>query len=501
MTNPRRSGFWLACLLAGVGVGIVVARWTRAEQALPKTIIKSPQDLSSAFRAVSETTVPAIVSIEAQTKARVVEMDADEDAADPFGDSPFGDDPDFRQFFRQRGGQNYRRQIPAQKGAGSGFVIDASGVVVTNAHVVAGADEVTVKLSDGTELKAESWTADPVTDVAIIRVKSPQPLPVVAFGNSDAMQVGDWVLALGNPFDLGTTVTAGIISATDRKGLDINGREHFLQTDAAINPGNSGGALVNMNGEVIGINTAISTRSGGYDGVGFAIPANQAKLIVDKLLKDGTVKRARIGVELENLTPALRRRLGLDSGVLIRNVLPNSPASKAGLEAGDVIVKFNQQPIKDRSTMQEYVEQLAPDQSYPIEILRAGEKLSLEVTLDLLSSDAYAGAPAKENQEPSPPAQQVGKLGFQARTLSPEIAAQLDMDGVQGIVVESVKPGSIADEAGLQPLDVITKVAKTRVKSLEEFAAALEGQKVEEGVLLQIRRGQATALIVLGGEQ
>lgn len=330
MTNSRRSGFWLACLLAGMGVGIAVARWTRAEQAPSKTIIKSPQDLSSAFRAVANSAIPAIVSIETQTKGRLVEA-GEEESADPFADSPFADDPVFRQFFGRGGGGRRRMQVPPQKGAGSGFVIDAQGVVVTNAHVVAGADEIMVKFSNGTEVQAESWAADQVTDVAIIRLKADHPLPTVSFGDSDAMQVGDWVLALGNPFDLGTTVTAGIISATDRKGLDINAREHFLQTDAAINPGNSGGALVNMNGEVIGINTAISTRSGGYDGVGFAIPSNQARQIVDKLLKDGTVKRSYIGVELENLTPALRRRLGLTGGVLIRNVLPETPGSKAGL--------------------------------------------------------------------------------------------------------------------------------------------------------------------------
>lgn len=494
MTNSRRSGFWLACLLAGMGVGIVVARWTRAEQAPPKTIIKSPQDLSSAFRAVANSAIPAIVSIETQTKGRLVEA-GDEESADPFAD-----DPVFRQFFGRGGGARRRMQIPPQKGAGSGFVIDAQGVVVTNAHVVAGADEITVKFSNGTEVQAESWAADQVTDVAIIRLKADHPLPTVSFGDSDTMQVGDWVLALGNPFDLGTTVTAGIISATDRKGLDINAREHFLQTDAAINPGNSGGALVNMNGEVIGINTAISTRSGGYDGVGFAIPSNQARQIVDKLLKDGTVKRSYIGVELENLNPALRRRLGLTGGVLIRNVLPETPGSKAGLESGDVIVKFNGQPIKDRPSMQEYVEALPPNQSYPIEILRGGEKMSLDVTLEQVSTDAFTQAIPKGSEDAAKPSQQVGKLGFEARTLTPEIASQLNLGNNKGVLVTDVKPNSVADLSGLQPGDIITKVANQRVNTLEEFATAIKDQKSEEGLLIQVRRGDATALIVLGGD-
>ena len=307
-TSPRRSIFWMACLIIGAGIGAVAARWTQADLPIPKTVIKSPENLSAAFRMVSESAIPAIVAIETKTKSRVVEQDvgADNQAA-PSENSPFGDDPILREFFgRGRGhgqGQGGRRrfQIPEKQGAGSGFVIDASGVVVTNAHVVDGADEVLVRLADGTEIQADKWVGDSITDVAIIMLKPDKPLTAVSFGDSDAMQIGDWVLALGNPFDLGTTVTAGIISATDRKGLNINSREHFLQTDAAINPGNSGGALVNMNGEVIGINTAISTRSGGYDGVGFAIPSNQARQIVEKLRQDGTVNRAFLGVALDDL--------------------------------------------------------------------------------------------------------------------------------------------------------------------------------------------------------
>ena len=346
-TSPRRSGFWLACLMVGAGVVAVAARWTQAENPPSKTVIKSPQDLSSAFRAVSESAIPAIVAIETRVKSKVIDMESsgDSEEADPLQNSPFGDDPIFREFFRNQGrGGGGRRQLrqPEQRGAGSGFVIDASGVIVTNAHVVDNADEVTVKFADGTEVKAEKWIGDKTTDVAIITLKADKPLASVSFGDSEGMQVGDWVLALGNPFDLGTTVTAGIISATERKGLNINAREHFLQTDAAINPGNSGGALVNMNGEVIGINTAISTRSGGYDGVGFAIPSNQARKIVEKLRKDGTVHRAFIGVQLEDMKPQVKKALGIKSGVAVVEVIPDLPGAKAGMLAGDVA---NQGPV------------------------------------------------------------------------------------------------------------------------------------------------------------
>ena len=504
-TPPRRSGFWLACLIVGAGVGAVAARWTQADPPVPKTIIKSPQDLSAAFRAVSESAIPAIVAIETKTKARMVEQDVGgNDQSDPLQNSPFGDDPILREFFGQgqgRGqGQGGRRrfQVPGQQGAGSGFVIDASGVIVTNAHVVSGADEVIVRLSDGSEIKADKWMGDSVTDVAIIQFKPTKPLAAVNFGDSDAMQIGDWVLALGNPFDLGTTVTAGIISATDRKGLDINAREHFLQTDAAINPGNSGGVLVNMNGEVIGINTAISTRSGGYDGVGFAIPSNQARLIVEKLRRDGTVHRAYLGVALDDLKPRVKQALGIKSGVAVMEVMPNTPASKAGLEPGDIIVQFAGKPVQDRPALQEFVEQLEPGKSYPAEILRDGKTVQLDITLEQRNSDAYAKT---DPQTASPESQpEVSKLGFKARTLTPEMADELQMAGTKGVVIVEVTPGSVTAQAGIQAHDVITKVGQTKVESLEAFQKAIGEAKLADGLLLQVRRGNTTRLVLLQGE-
>ena len=371
-------------------------------------------------------------------------------------------------------------------------------MIVTNAHVVSGADEVIVRLSDGSEIKADKWMGDSVTDVAIIQFQPTKPLAAVSFGNSDAMQIGDWVLALGNPFDLGTTVTAGIISATDRKGLDINAREHFLQTDAAINPGNSGGALVNMNGEVVGINTAISTRSGGYDGVGFAIPSNQARLIVEKLLKDGTVHRAYLGVALDDLKPRVKQALGIKSGVAVMEVMPNTPASKAGLEPGDIIVQFAGKPVKDRPALQEFVELLEPGKSYPAEILRDGKTVKLDITLEQRNSDAYAKT---DPQTASPESQpELSKLGFKARTLTPEMADELKMTGTKGVVIVEVTPGSVTAQAGIQSHDVITKVGQTKVETLEAFQKAIDEAKLADGILLQVRRGNTTRLILLQGE-
>ena len=502
VSATRRSGLWLACLVAGAGVGAMAFQGIHAE-APAKTVIKSPHDLSSVFRTVSETSLPAIVAIETIVKPKVLEANSQGDddesgQADPFQNSPFKDDPIFREFFGRRGGPR-QFQSPGQHGAGSGFVIDSSGVIVTNAHVVNGADEVKVKFSDGTEIKAESWVGDSVTDVAIIKLKADKPLATVDFGDSDTMQVGDWVLALGNPFDIGTTVTAGIISATDRKGLDINGREHFLQTDAAINPGNSGGALVNMNGEVIGINTAISSRSGGYDGIGFAIPSNQARKIVDKLRKDGTVHRSYIGVTLDDLKPQLKKALGVASGVAVMDVLPDAPAAKAGIQPGDVIVKFAGEPVKNRPSMQEFVEQLEPGKSYTAEVLRDGKMINVEITLEQRTSDSYS---RKEGtKSPTPEKQkEISKLGFKAQTLTPETATQLNLGELKGVVIVSVNPGSVSGQAGLREGDVVTKVGNTRVENLEAFQKAVEEAKLEDGILLQVRRGGSTRLVLLQNE-
>lgn len=499
------SGLWLAAVLAGVGTGVVMTRWTQAENP-PQTIIKSPQDLSAAFRTVSSVAVPAIVSIETKTKAKIIQNEEtaenDNGGADPFENSPFGDDPLFREFFGRGRGGSLRRQmrVPPSQGAGSGFVIDQSGVIVTNAHVVNGADEVTVKFSDGRELKAEKWLGDSVTDVAIVMVKPDKPLPALRFGDSDAMQVGDWVLALGNPFDLGTTVTAGIISATDRKGLDINGREHFLQTDAAINPGNSGGALVNMNGEVIGINTAISTRSGGYDGVGFAIPANQARLIAEKLEKDGTVHRAFMGVALDNLSPQVKKALGITSGVSVQEVFPNTPASKAGMQSGDIIISFNGVAVKDRPSLQEYVEKLEAGKSYPAVLLRDGEQVKLDITLEQRTSDSYVKDSPNKEKSPDKTEQQVAKLGFKAQTLTSEIAQQLGLEGVKGAVIVQVGSNTPAAQAGLQQGDLIVRVGNSRVSSLEDLQKAVSEANLKEGVLFQVRRQNKTVYVLIQGE-
>lgn len=283
MREPQRSSFWVLTAVAGVCLGAAAVALSQPGDKQPQTReMATAENLSVAFRDVAKRVLPAVVSIETRTKA--VEVSTNEEL--PFDDELFqqffGNRPELREMFRNR-------RIPPREGKGSGFIIDASGIVLTNSHVVEDADRIVVRLHDGREIEARSWASDARSDVAIVRIEAEHPLPAVPLGNSDQSEIGDWVLALGNPFDIGVTVTAGIISAKGR-ATGINERENYLQTDAAINPGNSGGPLVNLAGEVVGINTAISTRSGGYDGVGFAIPVNMARWVAEQLVEEGRVR-------------------------------------------------------------------------------------------------------------------------------------------------------------------------------------------------------------------
>ncbi len=308
------------------------------------------RSLSAAFRQVSKSAVPAIVSIDTERKARVIE--ADEDGPQTFGDafpfdgdSPFGElfrnDPRLREMFKNRG----PRREPGSRGQGSGFVIDPSGIIMTNNHVVEGADKVTVRMSDGRVFTATDFKGDPKSDVAIVRIKADAPLATLPLGDSDRTEVGEWVLAVGSPFGLDLTVTAGIVSAKGR-GPKITEREDFIQTDAAINPGNSGGPLLNLNGEVIGMNTAISTRSGGYDGVGFAVPVNMARWAANQLVEHGTVRRAYLGVAIQPVDAELAGQFGvpINGGAVVTQVMDGSPAEGAKLQPGDVVIRLDGKP-------------------------------------------------------------------------------------------------------------------------------------------------------------
>ncbi|WP_417849879.1 Do family serine endopeptidase [Thalassoglobus sp.] len=481
------------CLgVAGIGVS---QQATVSKLAPPVT--HSPSDLSLAFREVSEKVLPAVVSISTETQARQLDQagtfqSPEEEMFRRF----FGDDERFKEMFKQP------RQIPKRMGAGSGFIVNASGIILTNSHVVEGADRVTVRLSDGREIEAESWNFDPRSDVAVVRIDVDEELPFVALGESEAMHIGDWVLALGNPLNVGTTVTAGIISATQR-APGINEREDYIQTDAAINPGNSGGPLVNLHGEVIGINTAISSRSGGYDGIGFAIPSTMVRWVADQLIESGVVKRSYLGVQLQQISNDLREQLQVPfgQGALISDVGSNSPASKAGLQPGDIVMEFNGKKISNRDDLVDVVEKSKPGKSYQAEILRDGKRVKLNVRLEQMPSDYTPALKRGLKSSPSkadPDNVAMDSLGIEVVELNAEISQQLGLDeSDSGIVVRSVKPGSPAEQAGLSVGDVIQRVGTRPVDSIKGFGAAIENLTLSKGIVLHVKRNGGAAFVVL----
>jgi len=316
-------------------------------------------------------------------------------------------------------------------------------------------------------------------------------------------EIGDWVLALGNPFDVGTTVTAGIISAKGRN-TGINERENYLQTDAAINPGNSGGPLVNLRGEVVGINTAISTRSGGYDGVGFAIPVNNARWVADQLIATGSVKRAYLGVQLQGMTPPLRRQFGVPNGTgaLVAYVYEGTPAEEAGMQVGDVILTFAGNEVQSSVHLQGVVEQLDVGQTYPMTVLRDGKEVQLDVTLREMPND-YTPAMKRFHQSESAPqkTEQFNELGLEIAPVDGPVGQQLGLgDDAQGVLVTSVDPNGPAARQGVRTGDVIERVGNRPVASPEEFEEAAGKLSLEEGIVLLVRRGDSTHFVVIGSD-
>ena len=414
-----------------------------------------------------EKVTPGVVNISTRTRIRMQE-------------NPLLSDPFFRRFFdipdmpRERESQSL----------GSGVIVDAAkGLILTNNHVVGKADEITVTLRDGRSFRAERIGTDPEADVAVIRIQA-RRLTAVPLGDSSKLRVGDFVVAIGNPFGLGQTVTSGVVSALGRSGLGIEGYEDFIQTDASINPGNSGGALVNLRGELVGINTAIVGPSGGNVGIGFAIPINMAREIMDQLLEYGEVRRGRLGVYVQDLTPDLAKALSVKSttkGAVISQVVPGSPAAKAGLKEGDVVVRVNKRRIKN-----------AADLRNAIGLLRVGQRLSLEVLRDGKRRTVRATVEAPQRTKV--------KAGRLSKYLSGAVLGPLEprhplAGRVQGVEVLEVEQGSPAWNAGLRPGDVIVSVNRQAVKSVEDVKRA--ARRSRGGLLLNIRRGNAALFLLI----
>jgi Do/DeqQ family serine protease len=422
--------------------------------------------------AVSESGLPTLAPMIRKVSPAVVNIATRGTIRERGAQNPLLDDPFFRRFFDVPPDTGPRAR-PFQS-AGSGVIFDArSGYIVTNAHVVENASEITVTLQDGRDLKAEIIGSDTPSDVAVLRVK-PDGLTQIPLGDSARAEVGDFVVAIGNPFGLQHTVTSGIISGLSRSGINPDGYEDFIQTDASINPGNSGGALVNLRGELIGINTAILSRSGGNIGIGFAIPVNMARSVMEQLIRYGSVKRGQLGVSMYTVTPDIAHSLGLPSavGALVSQVVEGSPADHAGIRTGDVITSVNSQPVKSNSELRNTIGLLRVGDKVEIGLLRDGKPLRVTAVIADTTTE-LTGGPASIHKS------------FEGSVLA-------DAPDAGGALVRSVEPGSAAAQAGLRAEDVIVGANRGRVSSVRDLRDRARGAAV---LVLEVRRG-ATVLLV-----
>ncbi|MDD5454778.1 MAG: DegQ family serine endoprotease [Candidatus Ratteibacteria bacterium] len=425
------------------------------------------RQLSNAFASISDKVSPSVVSVVATTKIKVSQP----------GISPF-DDPFFdelRRFFgpdfSPRGNSPQEREYE-QSGMGSGVIITTDGYILTNNHVVAPngkvADKIKVIVSDDKEFDAEIKGRDTETDIAVIKIDA-KNLPAAKIGDSDKVKVGEWVLAIGSPFGLQHTVTAGIISAISRTNMGITQYEDFIQTDAAINPGNSGGPLVNLDGEVIGINTFIFSRTGGYMGVGFAIPINMAQKVMEQLISKGKIVRGWLGVTIQDLTEELAGTIGLKQtkGVVVRQVQIGSPADKAGIKSNDIILKIDGKPMETTKQLMQFIAGVTPGTEIAITVLRADKEVvqKAKITEKQPLGTASAADNSTESQE---------KLGLEIRELDDELATQYHLQGEKGVVVTKVTPGSLAERAELQEGDLIIGINGRTIGNIEDYRKAVD---------------------------
>jgi serine protease Do len=480
--------------VAGAGaLGIVSLDAQPVEgKTAPSPAVAEVQQLSAAFTEVASSATPAVVFIE-------VEKNLDQSARGMRGQVPPGMEellkffgPGFGPGMPQGQPHPQMPEGPVPFGQGSGFIISKDGYVVTNHHVVGEADIVNVTLSDGREFEAKLIGTDPQTEIALIKIEG-DDLPFIDLGNSDALNVGEWVLAIGSPFGLNHTVTSGIVSARGRGNVGIVDYADFIQTDAAINPGNSGGPLLNMDGEVIGMNTAIMSRGGGSNGIGFAIPVNMVKYVVDELRDDGQVSRGFLGVSIQQLTPQLAEWFGVNEGrgVVVADVSEDSPAAKAGLKRDDVIVELNGAPVEEIGAFRSRISTTTAGSDVKLTIVRDGERSEKTVSLGTLPTEELM---AKAGKEVSPTENQ--NLGLAVAAIDAALAQEYGIEGEEGVVVTKVLPGSPAARAGLKPGQLITEVNRQKVENPRAFEKALKEGK-HDAALLLVQDGQYAHYVTL----
>lgn len=496
------SGGACGALLMGGGSTIIAKGPTTELSEVQEKAVEQAGTLSLAFRSSSDRVLPAVVSIQNTVGPKKIsrrgsgaERMPDLEELDPF----------LRRFFEDMpGGPGGRGGVsPGRESSGSGVIIDPAGIILTNNHVVEGGGRISVRLHDGRQFDAVEVKTDPNTDIAVIRIKASAALPYAQLADSDKLQVGDWVLALGQPFGLQDTVTAGIISA---KGRDVNITRHaeFLQTDAAINPGNSGGPLVNLRGEVIGINTAISTSSGGFQGIGFAVPANVAKWVSAQLLKDGKVHRAFMGVGIQSVTPEIADQIGLKkpAGALVTEVMPDTPAAEAGLQSQDVIVEFAGNEISSHGQLHAITARTEIGSKQPLKVYRDGKLVDLTITLREQPASFGLGKAGGVPKGYDTPAEEENdgafdKLGVEVAPLKDSDVQSLGLKSEKGVLIKAVTPGSLAAMSGLEPGMAILQVGKKSVAGPDEFRAVVKSADFEAGVLLLVRSEQGSRYLVI----
>jgi serine protease Do len=476
----------------GAGVGSIGPSPPMRAGQIDPSVVTAAERLGDAFAMVAAHVKPSVVSVysEKTTRFSLPEL------SDPF------DDELFRRFFGepfstpQRPDSRRHEFRQRLRGMGSGMIVDKQGHVLTNFHVVQDVDAIKVTLADKRTFDAKIVGTDPKTDVAVLKIEGriPADLPTIALGDSDALKVGNLVLAIGAPFGLAQTVTEGILSATGRSDVGVADYEDLLQTDAPINPGNSGGPLVNMRGEVVGMNTAIASGIGQYAGVGFAIPSNMVKTLLAKLTSGQKIVRGQLGVGIQDVTKELAGQFGMaePKGVLISAVTKNSPAARAGLKSGDVITRFGGDDVRDGRHLRNLVAATAPGTTIKIELLRDGKPTTVTATIDQQAEEVGV-----EVEPAQPAASRLDKLGIAVQTLTPELAKQLHVDATKGVVISELSDDGLAAMAGLRKGDVIVEANRTPVASADELTRVLTKAKDPRSVLFLIKRQDASLFVVI----
>jgi serine protease Do len=462
-------------LLAGIGISTAIGRYhagiSAATAANKPAPIGGSQTLPD-FAALAKHIGPSVVNVStAQVRRAAQEL-------------PFGSDDPMGQFFERFFGAP--RGPERRSGQGSGFIIDSDGTILTNFHVVDGAQKIVVTMDDGKNYDAKVLGKDEKTDIAVIKIAAGRNLPAVDLGDSDRLQVGEWVMAIGNPFGLDHTVTSGIVSAKGRQ-IGAGPYDNFIQTDASINPGNSGGPLINLRGEVVGINTAIFSQSGGNIGIGFAIPANSFKELLPQLKDKGRVVRGYLGTKVQKVTPEIAESLGMKParGALVAEVLGGGPAELAGVKPGDVIIEFDRKQVKDSSDLPIQVARVAPGTRLEVKLWRDGKEMTLPLTVGEMK-EAEVSASTHE-----------GDLGLTTQPITPRLAENLGLDRAEGLVITAVRPGGAADEAGLRSGDVIVEINREPVKNLADYRRELARSEKAKSILMLVRRGQSNLFLAL----